>query len=140
MISQDNPLDNLYFGTVGLFGAKPNNKFLKSKADLVIVVGNRLTEDDTANFRFPPQRTSMIQIDIEPSEIGLSYKPWGIVGDPKAALFEIIRRLRKTSVRKELTEELRVNECTVAKWERGGSQPMPYMLERIQAFLADHSS
>ncbi len=106
MISKDDPLDNLYFGTVGLFGVKPNNKFLRSKVDLVIVVGNRLTEDDTANFRFPDQKTSMIQIDIEPSEIGLSYKPWGVVGDPKAALFEIIRRLRKSSARKEISEDL----------------------------------
>ena len=109
MISKDNPLDNLYFGTVGLFGARSNNKFLKSKADLIIVVGNRLTEDDTANFRFPDQKTKMIQIDIEPSEIGLSYKPWGVVGDPKAALFEIIRRLRKYSINKELNEEILVN-------------------------------
>lgn len=89
------PMENLYFGTIGLFGEKPNHQFLKEKADLLIVVGNRLTEDDTANFKYPDQTIKMIQIDIDPAEIGLSYNPWGIVGDPKAALFEIVRRLRK---------------------------------------------
>lgn len=95
MISKSNPMENLYFGTIGLFGEKPNHQFIKEKADLLIVVGNRLTEDDTANFKYPDQTIKMIQIDIDPAEIGLSYNPWGIVGDPKAALFEIIRRLRK---------------------------------------------
>ena len=47
-------------------------------------------------------------------------------------------RLENFMTIKELAQELRVNECTVAKWERGGSRPMPHMLERIQAFLAAH--
>lgn len=82
--------DNLYFGTVGLFGEAPNHSFLRKKADLVIVIGNRLTEDDTAYFKFPPQYLPMVQIDIEPAEIGLNYRAWGVVGDPKAALNEIL--------------------------------------------------
>lgn len=49
-------------------------------------------------------------------------------------------RLENFMTIKELSEELGVNECTVAKWERGGSQPMAHMLERIQSFLADHQS
>ena len=72
-----------YFGTVGLFGEKPNHAFLRTKADLLIVVGNRLTEDDTAYFKIPPPRLPMIQIDIDPAIIGLSYHPWGVVGTQK---------------------------------------------------------
>jgi len=106
IVTREDPLENLYFGTVGLFGLKPNNRFLKTKADLVIVVGNRLTEDDTANFKFPDKRKTMIQIDIEPSEIGLSYKPLAVVGDPKAALFEIIRRLRNYSNKQKIKPEV----------------------------------
>jgi acetolactate synthase-1/2/3 large subunit len=87
--------DQKYFGTVGLFGEKPNHKFIRTKTDLLIVIGNRLTEDDTANFKVPTTATDMIQIDIDPSQIGLSYNPWGVVGDPKAALSEIIELLEK---------------------------------------------
>jgi len=85
--------DDFYFGTVGLFGEKPNHKFIRKRADLLIVVGNRLTEDDTANFKVPTQATEMIQIDIDAAQIGLSYRPWGVVGDPKAALSQIISLL-----------------------------------------------
>ena len=85
--------ENLYFGTVGLFGEKPNHKFIRTKTDLLIVIGNRLTEDDTANFKIPTQKTEMIQIDIDPGEIGLNYHPWGVVGDPKAALSDILEIL-----------------------------------------------
>ncbi len=98
MIPNKDSEKNLYFGTVGLFGERPNHRFLKEKTDLVLSVGNRLTEDDTANFKYPSQDTAMIQIDIDPGEIGLMYKSIGIVGDPKAALFEIINNIRKKRV------------------------------------------
>jgi acetolactate synthase-1/2/3 large subunit len=86
--------NDLHFGTIGLFGEKPNHSFLRSKADLIIVIGNRLTEDDTAYFKIPPPRMPMIQIDIDPAIIGLSYHPWGVVGDPKKAVEEIINNLK----------------------------------------------
>ncbi|TFG00544.1 MAG: thiamine pyrophosphate-binding protein [Promethearchaeota archaeon] len=94
--------DEFYFGTVGLFGEKPNHKFIRKQADLLIVVGNRLTEDDTANFKVPvsTRSTDMIQIDIDPAEIGLSYRPWGVVGDPKAALQGIITLLKQQGITK----------------------------------------
>ncbi|MEJ2250183.1 MAG: thiamine pyrophosphate-binding protein [Candidatus Lokiarchaeota archaeon] len=90
--------DPNYFGTVGLFGEKVNHKFIRRKTDLLIVIGNRLTEDDTANFKVPTTATEMIQIDIDPGQIGLSYNPWGIVGDPKAALNNIIELIEKRGV------------------------------------------
>jgi acetolactate synthase-1/2/3 large subunit len=87
--------NNLYFGTSGLFGEAPNNKFLRKEADLVIVIGSRLTEDDTANFKFPPDRKDMIQIDIDPGEIGKRYHPWGVAGDAKIALEKIMAELQQ---------------------------------------------
>jgi acetolactate synthase-1/2/3 large subunit len=113
--------DNMYFGTIGLFGERPNHKFVRRRSDLLIVVGNRLTEDDTANFKVPTQKTEMIQIDVDHAEIGLSYRPLGVVGDPKVALSEIINRLSSygitfdnnlneiLSIRKKNIEELRQN-------------------------------
>lgn len=86
--------DELYFGTVGLFGEAPNNKYLRRDADLVIVVGSRLTEDDTAYFKYPPDRKPMIQIDIDPAEIGKQYHPWGVAGDAKLAISMIIKGLQ----------------------------------------------
>ncbi|MFX1572867.1 MAG: thiamine pyrophosphate-binding protein [Promethearchaeota archaeon] len=98
MIQEEKDNNNLYFGTIGLFGEKPNHKFIRTKSDLLIVIGNRLTEDDTANFKVPTQRMEMIQIDIDPAEIGLNYQPWGVVGDPKAALKEILHLLIENGI------------------------------------------
>lgn len=47
-------------------------------------------------------------------------------------------RLESFMTIKELAQEIDVNECTVAKGERGDSQPQPSMTDRIQAFLVDH--
>lgn len=116
MVSNPDPKKNLYFGTVGLFGEKPNNKFIRLKADLVIAVGNRLTEDDTANFKYPSSRTKMIQIDIDPAEIGLSYHPWGIVGDPKATLFEIIDKLKDKKLTNFNKDEIYAERQENIKW------------------------
>ncbi|MBD3213382.1 MAG: hypothetical protein GF311_12305 [Candidatus Lokiarchaeota archaeon] len=90
--------DKYYFDTVGLFGEKPNHKFIRKRCDLLIVVGNRLTEDDTANFKVPTKATKMVQIDIDPAQIGLSYNPCGVVGDPKAVLSSLISKLKKKGI------------------------------------------
>nr|MDO8114630.1 thiamine pyrophosphate-binding protein [Candidatus Sigynarchaeota archaeon] len=90
--------NDVYLGTIGLFGEAPNNKFIRKATDLVIVVGSRLTEDDTAYFKFPPDRKDMIQIDIDPAEIGKYYHPWGVAGDAKIALLMIIKGLQERGI------------------------------------------
>ena len=98
MAQEENSENTMYFGTIGLFGEKPNHKFIRTRADLLLVIGNRLTEDDTANFKVPPQRLEMIQIDIDSAEIGLNYHPWGVVGDPKAAVSNILELLAERGI------------------------------------------
>ncbi len=110
--------DNLYFGTIGLFGEKPSNVFTRSVTDLVIAVGNRLTEDDTAKFKFPPTHKKMVQIDIDPAEIGLSYDAWGVVGDPKMALQMIIERLKAKEVLPQNLRELRTKHIEKLRKKR----------------------
>jgi acetolactate synthase-1/2/3 large subunit len=105
MVPYQESNESLYFGTVGLFGEKPNHKFIRTKTDLLIVIGNRLTEDDTANFKVPLFSQEMIQIDIDPAQIGLNYHPWGIVGDPKAAIANIIALLSQKGITDAIDEQ-----------------------------------
>ncbi|MBD3187041.1 hypothetical protein GF325_09455, partial [Candidatus Bathyarchaeota archaeon] len=86
--------ENLHFGVAGLFGEKPNNSALR-KADLVLAIGNRLTEDDTANFKYPRKRASMVQLDVDAANIGKHYHPLGVIGNPRASLQAIIKELRE---------------------------------------------
>ncbi|MBN2157101.1 MAG: thiamine pyrophosphate-binding protein [Candidatus Lokiarchaeota archaeon] len=127
--------DPYYFGTVGLFGEKPNHKFIRRTADLLIIIGNRMTEDDTANFKIPSSKMPVIQIDLDPGEIGLSFNAWGVVGDSKIALDMIIRRLQDEGLtrdresleslmkeRKRNLEELKQDHTEY--WERDAAKWM----------------
>ena len=109
MLPYDLNINSYYFGTVGLFGERPNHKFIRRKSDLLIVIGNRMTEDDTANFKVPIQNQKMIQIDVDHGEIGLSYHPWAVVGDPKAVLTEMITQLKNEPIEEQIIKERLIN-------------------------------
>jgi acetolactate synthase-1/2/3 large subunit len=73
---------------------------MSSKADVIIAVGCRFADEtassykDGVSFSIPP--TKLIQIDIDPQEIGKNYPvAVGIVGDAKACLNQIIEEINK---------------------------------------------
>src|SRR5262249_49140995 len=57
------------------------------EADVVLVVGSRLDGRTTRGYSLIPPTTKLIQIDIDPGEIGSHYPvEVGIVGDARLAL------------------------------------------------------
>ncbi len=73
---------------------------MSSKADVILAVGCRFADEtassykDGVSFSIPP--TKLIQIDIDPQEIGKNYPvSVGIVGDAKACLNQIIDEINK---------------------------------------------
>ncbi|GAI59750.1 unnamed protein product, partial [marine sediment metagenome] len=100
-------------------GSKGTTLGLKmtSTADVLLSVGCRFADEtassyrDGVSFSIPP--TKLIQIDIDPHEIGKNYPvAVGVVGDAKACLRQIIeefgdyaRNYEKTDYFKELQEE-----------------------------------
>jgi acetolactate synthase-1/2/3 large subunit len=63
-----------------------------SQADLVIYIGSNTGDQVTNTYTVPPPGTPVIQIDINPAEIGRSYVgAIGVVGDAKKA----VARLRQ---------------------------------------------
>lgn len=80
-------------GVVGSYSARCANQVV-SEADLVIYVGSHTGDQVTHNWTVPPPGTSIVQIDIDPAEIGRSYAgAIGVVGDAKAALAKLIAAL-----------------------------------------------
>lgn len=83
----------LSVGVVGSYSARCANQVV-SEADLVIYVGSHTGDQVTHNWTVPPPGTSIVQIDIDPAEIGRSYAgAIGVVGDAKAALAKLIAAL-----------------------------------------------
>jgi acetolactate synthase-1/2/3 large subunit len=95
-VSDDHPLT---LGMTGFWGTKfINDKCLN--ADYIFALGTRFGEADSSSwepeytFNFPP--TKLIQIDIDPSEIGRNYPvEIGVVADLKQALTVLNRVVKE---------------------------------------------
>lgn len=94
-VSDDHPLT---LGMTGFWGTKFINNKCKA-ADYILALGTRFGEADSSSwepeytFNFPP--TKLIQIDIDPTEIGRNYPvEIGVVADLKQAL-TVLNRVAK---------------------------------------------
>lgn len=88
----------LALGMTGIWGTRTANEGARD-ADVVLALGTQFSESDCSgwdpkySFSFPPAK--LIQVDIEPQEIGKLYPVTvGMVGDAKATLRELIVVLR----------------------------------------------
>ena len=82
----------LALGPAGNFGQAAANAFI-GQADLVLAIGTRLGPSDTA-FENPalidPTRQTIVQIDVEPKNVGWSYPcDVGVVGDAGLVLAQL---------------------------------------------------
>ena len=64
--------DALYRGNVGLYGRSCANHVV-AEADLVIYAGSNTSDHTTANWKLPQSGTAIIQLDLDPVEIGRNY-------------------------------------------------------------------
>jgi len=89
--------DALSVGTTGIWGTRAANETTRT-ADVILAVGTAFGEADCSSWRpeytFAIPGSKLIQIDIDPAEIGKSYPvDVGIVGDAKATLRALIECL-----------------------------------------------
>jgi len=98
---EDHPLFAWHTGSKGTTcGLK-----LSSTADVLIAIGCRFADETSSSYKhgvsfaIPP--TKLIQIDVDPHEIGKNYPvEVGILGDAKAVLIDLIEELNKAEVSK----------------------------------------
>ena len=90
-IAADHPLS---VGTCGLYSRSSANRVVGS-ADLVLFVGSQTGGQVTNNWTVPPVGTPVIQIDVEPQELGRNYpNTLGLLGDARITLRRLIDALR----------------------------------------------
>ena len=95
VFAEDHPLA---CGMSGIWGTRVANETMR-QADVIVAIGTAFGEADCSSWRpehtfaIPPTR--LIQIDIDPQEIGKIYPvEVGIVGDAKTVLRQLIDALR----------------------------------------------
>jgi acetolactate synthase-1/2/3 large subunit len=139
-LPDDHPL---ILGMTGFWGTKFINDKCKG-ADWMIALGTRFSEADSSSwereytFNFPP--TELIQIDIDPAEIGRNYPvAIGALADLKQALKvlnRVARRIVPAGIRRpELIAEMAANRTSfvASNREAMASDAWPMRPERILA-------
>src|SRR5215831_7983728 len=117
---EDHPLA---LGTTGIWGTLAANATMV-EADVILAVGTRFGEADCSSwnakytFAIPP--TKLIQIDLDPEEIGKMYPvEVGIVGDARASLEALLDHFR-TGEKPSATErgsQLEIVARRKASWQ-----------------------
>src|SRR6202007_530554 len=83
LIPEKNPL---YIGVPGTYSRSCTNKILM-RADLVVYVGSQTGGQVTHFWKIPPAGTAVIQIGIDPADLGRNYpNAVSLLGDAKVAL------------------------------------------------------
>ena len=90
-ILENHPLS---VGVVGAYSAWCANRVV-SEADLVLFVGSRTGDQTTNGWKIPAIGSTVIQIDIEPTELGRSYpNAVGLAGDARLTVRRLVGALK----------------------------------------------
>jgi len=132
----------LAVGSTGFWGTSSGNE-TALHSDLILGIGTRFSEFDAGCwdprrvFAIPP--TKLIQIDIDPQEIGRNYPvECGILGDAKATLGQMMRIIKEKNGKVEYRNLKRFQEVrkSVDQYRENisefqNSDHVPIRLERV---------
>jgi acetolactate synthase-1/2/3 large subunit len=122
-------------GVPGSYSAPPANRIVHG-ADLVLYVGCDTGDQVTLNWTVPASGTKIVQIDIDPLELGRSYpNTTGVLGDPKAVLASLVAAVGRPARDPGFAEEA---ARLVADWRATmaplcESEARPIRVERLCA-------
>ena len=120
----------LSLGPYGLLGRPASNEYVL-QADLGLALGTRFNNVGTAAWRIPDRKTQLVQIDIEPTQIGRNYTvDLALTGDIKAILREMLGLLKSgPRVRPKTTQRDAVS-AIAANWRKEKGIESPLALDR----------
>jgi len=131
----------LALGVPGAYSRDCANRAL-AEADLVFFIGSHTGGQVTNNWMFPPPGTKVIQLDIDPAELGRNYpNAVSIVGDAKVTLRRMIDAAPDPAPEARAQWVKRVQQI-VAEWRTGNapmrsSDAVPIRPERICKAISD---
>jgi acetolactate synthase-1/2/3 large subunit len=131
----------LNVGVPGAYSRDCANRVLH-ESDLVFFIGSHTGGQVTNNWMFPPPGTKVIQLDIDPAELGRNYpNAASILGDAKASLRQLIDAVprRTPAPRREWAERAQriVGEWRAETAEMRNADVAPIRPERICKEISD---
>ena len=116
----------LSLGPYGLLGRPASNEYVL-QADLGLALGTRFNNVGTAAWRIPDRKTRLVQVDIEPTQIGRNYTvDQALTGDIKAVLREMLGLLESDPRVTPKTAQREAVSGISASWrkEKGIESPL----------------
>ena len=135
----DHPLN---VGVPGVYARASANQVLL-EADLVLYVGSKTGNQVTLNWQIPPLGTKVIQLDIDPNELGRHYPgTLGLVTDAKFGLADLAAATAPDATASRLAWAARAQHI-VGQWrdqwaELMASDAEPIRPERLAAEFSQH--
>jgi acetolactate synthase-1/2/3 large subunit len=126
----------LSVGVVGSYSRRCANEIV-SEADLVLFIGSHTGSQVTNEWRVPPAGTAIIQIDIDPRELGRNYPAnLTILGDAKVSLKGLIAAVKSVKPLPQRKEWMKFVNQRVEAWRKSAapglaSEGSPIRPERI---------
>ncbi|UCD81744.1 MAG: thiamine pyrophosphate-binding protein, partial [Desulfobacterales bacterium] len=123
----------LAVGVVGSYARSCANKIV-SQADLVLFIGSQTGDMVTDDWTLPRPGTAVIQIDIDPLELGRSYPNLvGLMGDARATVRRLSNYVDASTTKDRWATSARE---IVQQWQRAGatlsrSDDVPIRPERL---------
>ncbi|MGB2887719.1 MAG: thiamine pyrophosphate-binding protein [Candidatus Acidiferrales bacterium] len=138
LVPENHPL---YIGVPGTYSRACTNKIL-ARADIVLFVGSQTGGQVTHSWRFPSPQARVIQIGIDPSDLGRNYpNAVSLLGDVKVALRALLGESAqdKSEQRDSWISEvkLEVNEWRTSVQPLRNSDAVPMRPERLLKELSD---
>ena len=131
----------LCVGVVGTYSRACANRAV-AEADLVFFAGSHAGGQITAMWKIPAPGTAVIQLDIDPEQLGRNYpNTVSLLGDAKAGLRAMVSAAAKTSAQSAKAWTGRVQQL-VAEWRAAmapmlNSDAVPMRPERICKEITD---
>ncbi len=129
----------LSVGVVGSYSQGAANRIV-SQADLVLFIGSHTGDQVTHGWTVPPPGTPVIQIDIDPRELGRSYpNRVPLLGDAKATARRLAEAVRPEGAASGWADHARklVQEQRSEAQQLQGSDAIPVRPERLCKELTD---
>jgi acetolactate synthase I/II/III large subunit len=129
----------LAVGVVGSYSRECANRAV-SEADVVFFVGSHTGGQVTNNWKVPPSPAAVIQLDIDPVEIGRNYPvDVGLVGDAQISLQRMLEMANSGVVHSAWLDRVRI---LVEEWRQRAapllrSNAVPIRPERLCKAISD---
>lgn len=112
---------------------------LVAQADVVLLVGTRTNEDGTDSWRLIPRDADVIQVDIDPEEIGRNYEAVRLVGDAAETMTALADALAKLDLSQRRHHRPALAEALALAWSAFEKDRAPFAESDASPIRPEHT-